>query len=539
VGTSSSLDDEGNLVVRTSIASGTGFLRLLDAPWYQLRVEKSPTIIFAASAPDFLGRTDFLGAMENSITYLSPARAQELDLTFYGTGGKAKVCLSAGTEVLPYVAADVLYGLLEHERMPWPLEPGDLGEGAKWTRSFLEHLGKKGSVYVNPKAPFHNKVAQLGRWFVEQFEDWWAEARIKEALGALVPTKVELAYGMGSAAFNWLTYAKLGWDKAEYVVLAVSEDMSLRVEPASAQVVPRGTAQFRVTAQDPSGRPLTVGPVKWSITGGGTISDDGMFVAAAGAKGDFTVSAALENPFSASLPYGATAQVTVEVDASTGILSGMVYDDSSPPRGAAGVPLILQGETPGRLTQVRITTGPDGSFYAAGLPPAEYRIYLDDHGDRAGLPPGAPTPEKEVGWVIDHYWDYEENPEWSPAPSQWTVRTGRETRAEIHVVPAPGRISVQVLSTDCEPLSGIEVMIYGHAVMRDSEFMGNYVRWRRTDSDGRVTVLNMPLGRYEISCPVINMWDLDDSEWVPRVVEKRLSRSALSLDVIIVLEPSR
>lgn len=450
-------------MVRTSIASGTGFLRLLDAPWYQLRIEKSPTLISATSAPDFLGRTSFPGAMEDDITYLSPAKAQELDLTFYGTGGKAKVYLSAGTEVLPYVAADVLYGLLEHERMPWPLEPCDLCESVKWAQSFLEHLKKKGSAYVNPKAPFHNKVAQLAGWFVEQFEDWWAEARIK---GALVPTKVELAYGMGSAAFNWLTYAKLGWDKAEFVVLAVSEDMSLRVEPAS-------------------------------------------------------------------------AQVTVEVDTSTGILSGMVYDDSSPPRGAAGVPLILQGETPGRLTQVRITTGPDGSFYAAGLPPAEYRIYLDDYGDRAGLPPGAPTPEKEVGWVIDHYWDYEENLEWSPAPSQWTVRTGRETRAEIHVVPAPGRISVQVLSTDGEPLSGITVMIYGHAVMRNSEFMGNYVKWRRTDSDGRVTVLNMPLGRYEISCPVTNMWDLDDSEWVPRVVEKRLSRSAVSLDVTIVLEPAR
>lgn len=98
--TASRIDEDGNLVVSTSIASGTGFIRLLEAPWYRLQVEDDPTLI---------GNTQFVGAMESNSTFLSPARAQKLDLTFYGTGGGAQVRLSSGSEVLPYLAANAVH----------------------------------------------------------------------------------------------------------------------------------------------------------------------------------------------------------------------------------------------------------------------------------------------------------------------------------------------------------------------------------------------------------------------------------------------
>jgi hypothetical protein len=81
------------------------------------------------------------------------------------------------------------------------------------------------------------------------------------------------------------------------VNVTVNQTLSaLSVAPPSAVVASNDTQQFTATATDQFGNPLAVPPsVAWSVSGGGALSNSGLFTAGANAGGPFVVSAAAGN----------------------------------------------------------------------------------------------------------------------------------------------------------------------------------------------------------------------------------------------------
>ncbi|MFQ6027824.1 MAG: LamG-like jellyroll fold domain-containing protein, partial [Dehalococcoidia bacterium] len=82
---------------------------------------------------------------------------------------------------------------------------------------------------------------------------------------------------------------------------------SIEVSPLSAAVKPDGTKQFSATGLDQSGDPFPVNPA-WSVSGGGSIDQAGLFTAGPAEGGPFTVTATDGN-------ISGTASVIVAVNA--------------------------------------------------------------------------------------------------------------------------------------------------------------------------------------------------------------------------------
>jgi hypothetical protein len=68
---------------------------------------------------------------------------------------------------------------------------------------------------------------------------------------------------------------------------------TISVSPSSASVVVNGTQQFAATAKDQSGNAMSPQPTfSWTVSGGGTITNSGLFTAGSTAGGPYTVTAA-------------------------------------------------------------------------------------------------------------------------------------------------------------------------------------------------------------------------------------------------------
>jgi len=99
---------------------------------------------------------------------------------------------------------------------------------------------------------------------------------------------------------------------------------SVTVSPVTASVAVNGTLQFTATANDQSGNAMTPQPTfSWSVSGGGTITSNGLFTAGTAAGGPYVITAATGG-------VNGTAAVSVTTSSSitigeTNILSG---DDS-------------------------------------------------------------------------------------------------------------------------------------------------------------------------------------------------------------------
>jgi hypothetical protein len=85
----------------------------------------------------------------------------------------------------------------------------------------------------------------------------------------------------------------LGSTVTSSVTVAVNQMLtSIVVAPASATVAPGGTQLFAATGRDQFAQPLTVAPAfTWAVSGGGTISTNGLFTAGSTVGGPFTVTA--------------------------------------------------------------------------------------------------------------------------------------------------------------------------------------------------------------------------------------------------------
>ncbi|MGQ0507196.1 MAG: hypothetical protein ACT4TC_17950, partial [Myxococcaceae bacterium] len=80
----------------------------------------------------------------------------------------------------------------------------------------------------------------------------------------------------------------------------------LVLEPSAAVLAPNGTVQFRIAAVDSAGSQVVPVPViSWRASGGGSISNDGLFTAGGNAGGPYTLTAS-------SGPLSTQASVTVQ-----------------------------------------------------------------------------------------------------------------------------------------------------------------------------------------------------------------------------------
>jgi len=323
--TTSSLDEEGNIVVTATVDSASGLLRMLDAPWMRLSIDPDPSLLSASSPDDLLDlypglAEDILGVGDGGLPYqgvLSPARAREIVLKFPGTGGSTRLHLSTGWELLPFIAADIIYGLAKHQRMPWPLSVGDFAShdsGIQQIQSLMRHC-KEQLEYEGEDAKALNRVFSATLWLANEIFSW-EEGEYYQLVGKVLPTKYELIYGVGAIALNSIVYALKGWNSADYVVVAVPDGLSLKIEPSMAALAPGESVEFRVKAFDADGNSLSVGDVRWGVSGGGSIKD-GTFTAYETAEGQFTVTAFLDYAIS-TVPVEAQAEVTVTPTRPTG-----------------------------------------------------------------------------------------------------------------------------------------------------------------------------------------------------------------------------
>lgn len=222
-------------------------------------------------------------------------------------------------------------------------------------------------------------------------------------------------------------------------------------------------------------------------------------------------------------------------DSVRGSLSGVAFDNSSPPKRVSGITLRIRRQDGPPYHSAVATTQADGSYFVSGLPAGTYMVQLDDHSVLRITPDGVPICDyKPVGYLFGP--DWQSGSEWMSTQRTWSVTdSGPSVSADLHLHRAPGSITVRAVSQDGSPLEAVRVKLYGDRVLRPDR-NGGYVSWNETRADGAVTFLNCPLGWYTISCPVIEN-ELDRSVWVPHEIAVLLSEDELHKDITITLKP--
>lgn len=150
---------------------------------------------------------------------------------------------------------------------------------------------------------------------------------------------------------------------------------SVAVAPSSASVVTGGTVQFTATARDQFGNPLSVQPaMQWSVSGGGTISNTGLFSAGATAGGPFSVTASSGGVTgSSSVTITAAATGTARwtgLGATSNWSEGANWSTQAPPTAASTVIFdatssknaVLDGGFAGTVAVVQINSGYSGTI---------------------------------------------------------------------------------------------------------------------------------------------------------------------------------
>jgi hypothetical protein len=199
-------------------------------------------------------------------------------------------------------------------------------------------------------------------------------------------------YLRASGTFNWST--RIASFRFPGCGGSTQTLTSITVSPSSASVEVGGTQQFTATAYDQNGLPLSPQPVfTWSVNGGGTINQSGLFTAVT--TGGFTVTASSGgvqgtanvsvtpstaanfslsvSPPSQTIVNGAAATYNVSINPSNGFSGGVNLALSGGPTGAlvtftpnpTATSSTLQIQTPqghGRKTYTLTITGTSGSL---------------------------------------------------------------------------------------------------------------------------------------------------------------------------------
>ena len=167
-----------------------------------------------------------------------------------------------------------------------------------------------------------------------------------------------VAFANASASSTTVTFAAAG----SYVLrvtasdglLSTSEDLPvtvaavlarITVTPASATMPTGSTKQFSKTAKDQFGKPLNPQPtVRWSVSGGGTIDENGLFSADSATAGSFEVAATADAGGTLKTVGGvAIVGMSEVITLSPPVLQSVVSRKTHGVQGTYDVPLTLTG----------------------------------------------------------------------------------------------------------------------------------------------------------------------------------------------------
>ncbi|MEW6523474.1 MAG: carboxypeptidase regulatory-like domain-containing protein [Bacillota bacterium] len=306
---SQDFDANGNLVVEVLLEQPRQLLGFVGA-WYEVEVRNRINLLSVSAPGDPLFGLPAWSEGSAGRGFIAPGETKRLVLVFPGTGGSAQIHydLMAG---LPMAAVDWVCRLATGSNLPWPLtvtgavetfaEPLlDLVEflrqaelawqvqkavqGVSWGATVLQGpraiLGRVQTQVVEYATT--QGLEQLYEWFGDTLgrRDWIGRPLGKaqawtEQAGALWLRLIRTTDMSVSTA----VHAQMGY-RYHTGTVSGSAGVKVVVEPAAAEVQAGQSVRFtaRVTTLD-GGREVTFPFLRWEVSGGGKVSQDGVFTA--------------------------------------------------------------------------------------------------------------------------------------------------------------------------------------------------------------------------------------------------------------------
>ncbi|RLG06382.1 MAG: hypothetical protein DRN68_07025, partial [Thaumarchaeota archaeon] len=259
------IDKDGNLVVPVVLESPQGFLGFGKGAWYGIEVSTAGLQFI-----DVKAKNDRLfGHMKERGGFIAPGENKELIFTFYGTGGSTYIHISL-EEGFRMAVADYLYRAKTGERLPWPLSEKLLKEEAvQWALNKV--LGEEfAGVIQNVK---EKGIRGLLEWLGKQLGGlWW-----------------RLAGTVDLAVTTVICNFKAAGDSIK--VVGQPSSLQVVIEPSKATLKAGESVQFKAKACTKDGQLLSTSRIRWEVTGGGTIDQEGVFTAAQNTSGSYAVKA--------------------------------------------------------------------------------------------------------------------------------------------------------------------------------------------------------------------------------------------------------
>lgn len=323
------------------------------------------------------------------------------------------------------------------------------------------------TLYIGGERQFHAE-AREGMWHPPIPVDNWTWSVEPESLGTISDSGLFVAAAQGEGH----VYASCVIDSVTYTGEATIHILGeppppqifVIVHPWMAMVEVGNQRQFHAMAREGWFHPIPVDEWTWSVEPDslGTISDSGLFVAAAPGEGNVYASCVIEG-----VTYTGHARVIVMGENPGGTISGTVVDESGDPIEGACVRAFGGGWWHPHVTQ----TDDDGNYELSGLAPGTYIVRAWAFG------------------YIGEYWD--DQPNWHLADEIQCTGPGFVFDADFELAESSGGpflIAGIVSDPGLVPLNGAFVFAMGS---------DEQVYFAAADPDGKFE-LPVPTGEYHV-----------------------------------------
>jgi hypothetical protein len=269
--------EEGNVITPLTVSSYSGWLwGVGSAPWFSLEVLGPNNFISAEAPGDY-----FFGLWKENYTYLSPGEEKELELTFYGVGGKSQIIMVNNEfDVLIPLWIDGLYTAWTGDKLPWPISDKLIEQNGKIKKlvSLAENL-KESISSLQKGESIHNSLWNFLNWLKDKSIEW-AKSQGEAIIESKIPS-VWINFAKTTYPFISTTVYTLTGEGFQQLEISVNTYPELNIDPKEITVKTGETVQFQsqITSKF-SDRPLSCPGIIWSVVEGkGTITQEGLYTA--------------------------------------------------------------------------------------------------------------------------------------------------------------------------------------------------------------------------------------------------------------------